>query len=250
MRWTLLILVVMVAPSVRLWGVSGCGVQSSRLKLLTSTTSIGTYNNHVTTDNAHYKAYLVEIVKIGVLDTILHAHIGHQPEPVPNNLWIFAESSLEVVHTRKARLELRAAPYEPVYPLLASWSRVTRREEEIGHIFHPINPRREPSRIQIEDISYKGLFFSQGQIVLYVAFLWLCDAALHPGDEGRLRYIIRLRSTSDRHFFTHMNCFDGKDDSGFLHLHRHGFYCSVVEFEGGRSRHGQKVDRSVIWTAR
>ena len=119
----------------------------TRLKLLASTASIGTCNNHVTIDNAHYKACLVEVVKIGVLDAILRAYVGHQPEPVPNNLWIFVEGSLEVVRTRKARLELRAAPYEPVYPLLASWSRVTRREEEIGHIFHPINPRREPSRI-------------------------------------------------------------------------------------------------------
>jgi hypothetical protein len=81
--------------------------------------------------------------------------LTRQPQ---DQLGVFAESSLEVIYTRKTRLELRAALYKPVCPLLANATRATRCKEEICHIFNTTNPGWKPSRIQVEYVSHKGLF--------------------------------------------------------------------------------------------
>jgi len=119
----------------------------ARLKNLTSALSIGTHNDHATADNAHYKASLVEVVEVRVLDPILLPHVVHQPEPRVYKLGIFVEGPLLVVGTQQTLLELRATLYEAVCPLLAGRFRATRRKEEIGHIAHPSDPGRKPLRI-------------------------------------------------------------------------------------------------------
>ena len=72
----------------------------ARLKLLASATLIGTYNNHTAADNTHYKAYLVKVVEVAVLDAVLHTHVGYQPEPHIYLVGVFAEGPLEVIGTQ------------------------------------------------------------------------------------------------------------------------------------------------------
>jgi len=47
----------------------------TRLKNPTSALSIGTYNDYTTIDNTYYKASLVEVVEVYVLDPILLLHV-------------------------------------------------------------------------------------------------------------------------------------------------------------------------------
>ncbi len=76
----------------------------TRLQLLVSSAAVGIYNNHCSVDNAHYKAGLVEVVKVGILDAILRPYVLHQLEPLPNKVRVLAEGPLEVVGARKTRL--------------------------------------------------------------------------------------------------------------------------------------------------
>ncbi len=71
----------------------------TRLKLLASSTSISTRNDHAAADNAHHKARLVKVVEVLVLDRVLRTHVSHQPEPRVYKLIILAEGPLEVVRT-------------------------------------------------------------------------------------------------------------------------------------------------------
>jgi hypothetical protein len=119
----------------------------ARLELLASATSIGPRNDHTAAYDSHHKARLVEVVEVAFLDPVLGTHVGHKPKPILNQLRIFAEGSLEVVCARKARLKLWAALYEAVGPMLTDALSVTRREEEIRHIFNTIDPGWKSSRI-------------------------------------------------------------------------------------------------------
>ena len=49
----------------------------ARLKLLALATSISTGNDYTTANNAYYKACLVEVIEVVVLDTVFRTHIGH-----------------------------------------------------------------------------------------------------------------------------------------------------------------------------
>jgi len=71
----------------------------ARLKLLASAASISTYNNHTAANDAHYKAYLVKVVEVAVLDTILCTHVSYQLEPRIYLVGVFVEGLLEVVGT-------------------------------------------------------------------------------------------------------------------------------------------------------
>ena len=93
-------------------------------------------NNHTTADNAHYKAYLVKVVEVAVLDAILHTHVGYKLKLCVYKVGVFAKGPLEVVCTRYTRLKLRAALYEVVCPLGANGLRATRCKEGIRYIFH------------------------------------------------------------------------------------------------------------------
>lgn len=78
----------------------------ARLKLFASTTPVGTRDNHAAADNAHHEACFVEVVKIGILNRVFRAHVGHQTEPRVYRVRISAKGSLEVVGTRKTRFQL------------------------------------------------------------------------------------------------------------------------------------------------
>ena len=97
--------------------------------------------------------------------------------------------------------------------------------EKVGHISYVVNPGRESSRIQVEDMSYECLFFDQSQIMLGITFFGLRGAALYSIAESGSRDVVRLYNTSDRHFLICTNSLDSKENSDFLGLRVH---CVVV----------------------
>ena len=90
--------------------------------------------------------------------------------------------------------------------------------KEVGHISYVVDPERESLRIQIENILYKRLFFSWGQIMLDITFFDLWDTVLHSIAEGDLRDIVRLYNTLDQHLLVCTNNLDDKENSDFLRL--------------------------------
>ena len=71
----------------------------ARLKLLALATLISIYNNHATANNIYYKAYLVEIVEVVVLDAILCMYIGYQLELYVYLVRVFIKGLLEIIGT-------------------------------------------------------------------------------------------------------------------------------------------------------
>ena len=61
--------------------------------------------------------------------------------------------------------------------------------------------------------------------MLNVASFGLRSTVLYSITEGGLRDVVRLYSTSDRHFLVCTDSLNGKEDSGFLRL---GVHCVVV----------------------
>ena len=64
-----------------------------------------------------------------------------------------------------------------------------------------------------------------------VASIGKRSSALYSVTEGALRDTIRLRSASDGYFSARTDSLDGKDDSGFLGLHRHGVVVELWRVE-------------------
>ena len=90
--------------------------------------------------------------------------------------------------------------------------------KKVGYISYIINPRRESSRIQVEDMSYEYLFFNRGQIILNITFFGLRDVVLYSITENSSRDVVRLYSTSNRHFLIYTNNLDNKENLDFLKL--------------------------------
>ena len=170
----------------------------ARLKLLALATSISTYNNHATANNAHYKAYFIKIVEVVVLDAILYTHVSYQPEPHIYLVRVFTKGPLEVIGTQQTHLKLRAALYKAICPLLANRLHITRCKEQIRYIFHTTDLKEESLYIQVKNISYKHLFFTQGQIISGIANLRLCNTALYSINKGYLKDVVSLYSSLGR----------------------------------------------------
>ena len=54
-----------------------CLFAIARLKLLASASPICMRDHYTATDDAYYKACLVEVVEVAVLDPVLRVHIGY-----------------------------------------------------------------------------------------------------------------------------------------------------------------------------
>ena len=93
--------------------------------------------------------------------------------------------------------------------------------KKIDHISYIVNPRREFSRIQIENMSYECLFFNRGQIMLDITFFGLRDAVLYSIVESGSRDVIRLYNTSNRYFLICTNSLNNKKNPNFLRLKVH-----------------------------
>ena len=109
--------------------------------------SIDIRDDHTIANNVYYKAGLVEVIKVRVVDCILLPYVVHQLKPYVYKLKIFAKSPLFVVDTRKTRFKLGATLYKAVSPLDAGRYCATYLKKEIGYIFHPADPRRKSLRI-------------------------------------------------------------------------------------------------------
>ncbi len=57
-------------------------------------------------DLAHKKTYLIEILDIGLYNTIFGNHILEKSKPNPNDLWIFVLDPLIIVQTISTYTEL------------------------------------------------------------------------------------------------------------------------------------------------
>ena len=98
---------------------------------------------------------------------------------------------------------------------------MTHLTEEVGHISYVVNPGREFSRIQVEDMSYECLFFDQGQIMLGIAFFGLRDIVLYSIVESGSRDVVRLYNTSDGYFLVCTDSLNNKENPSFLGLRVH-----------------------------
>ena len=98
---------------------------------------------------------------------------------------------------------------------------MTHLTEKIDYISYIVNSRREFSRIQVEDMSYEYLFFNQDQIMLDITFFGLRDVALYLIVESDSKDVVRLYSTSNRHFLICTNSLNNKKNPGFLRLRIH-----------------------------
>ncbi len=97
-----------------------------RLKLFVSSMSINTHNDYIAIDNIYYKTRLVEIIEVCILNRILRAYIGYQPELRVYKFKVFVESSLEVVDTWKTRFNLKVTVYKVVSSMFADGLCITR----------------------------------------------------------------------------------------------------------------------------
>ena len=170
----------------------------ARLKLLALATLISMYNDYTAANNTHYKAHLVEVVEVVVLDAVLCMHVGYQLELRVYLVGVFIKGPLEVIGTQQMHLKLRAALYKAVYLLLADRLCTMYCKERIRYIFHTTDLGGESLRIQVENISYKRLFFTWGQIILGIANLGLRNTALYSIDEGYLKDVVSLCSSLGR----------------------------------------------------
>ena len=115
--------------------------------------------------------------------------------------------------------------YKVVWSLFINRLYVIRLTEEIGHISYVVNSGREFLWIQIENMSYKYLFFSRDQIILNVTFFGLRDTILYSIIESNLKDVVRLYNTLNRHFLICTDSLDNKKNLDFLKLR---VYCVVV----------------------
>ena len=120
--------------------------------------------------------------------------------------------------------------------------------EEVDYISYIVNPGRESSRIQIEDMSYECLFFGRGQIMLGITFFGLRGIVLYSITESDSRNVVRLYNTSDRHFLVCTNSLDNKKNPGFLGLRVHRIVVLWLRTMVRRSWCKRKVDGTLVWT--
>ena len=79
-----------------------------------------------------------------------------------------------------------------------------------------------------------------------VSYLGHCRNAVHSIAERGFRDIVRLCSLPARQIFGRTNSFDGKDDSPFSGMYRHGVVVELSRVVVGRSRRGRKVRGPMI----
>src|SRR5450432_2957693 len=105
------------APSSQRYTINYCNLFSiARLDCNRSITSFSTSYNLWSRYNPYLKACFVEVVYILLFNAIFCNCILHQPEPVSNNLRIFAFSSLIVVFAIVPSLQGLVSSYEVYNP--------------------------------------------------------------------------------------------------------------------------------------
>ncbi len=201
------------------------------MKLFTlSISSIGNENFY----NFNETGFIIGVIYTDIIviyTAILHIYILHQYKPLLCKIGVFVEGSLEIVSTRKTYFEFGAVLYKAICSILIDVFCNICYKQEICYIFHALDPGRKSSRIEVKDISYNRLLFNRRQIVSAITAFAFCDMSFHSVVEEGLWDIVCLYNASDRHFLCRTDCLNGKDDSGFLSLDRHGVCCGVVKVQ-------------------
>ena len=122
--------------------------------------SICMCNNYTATDNPYYKAYLVKVIEVIVLDAVLYVYISYYLELRVYLVRVFVEGPLKVIGIRYTCLELRAALYKAVCLLGTKGLCVIRCKEGFCYIFYTTNLGQKPLCIKVKDVLYKRLFFN------------------------------------------------------------------------------------------
>ena len=65
---------------------------------------ISIYNNYYSVDNTYYKASLIKVIEVVVLDTVLCLYILYKHKLLLNKLRILIKGPLEVIYIRKTYL--------------------------------------------------------------------------------------------------------------------------------------------------
>ena len=72
--------------------------------MLTLSILISIYNNYYSIDNAYYKASLVKVIEVVVLNAILCLYVLYKYKLLLNKLKILIKGPLEVIYIRKTYL--------------------------------------------------------------------------------------------------------------------------------------------------
>jgi len=115
--------------------------------------SLRSYNNYIGANNTYYKANLIKVIDIFILDPILSNYIIYEVKLPLNKLRIFIFSSLVVILVANARLNAGSLLNKVQYLVLADSVATALRDQEISHISNISNPRGKASRIHVEDAS-------------------------------------------------------------------------------------------------
>ena len=90
--------------------------------------SFGRCNNLYCYSDVYYKAYLVEVIDIVLINTILSNYISYEVKPALDNYWILVLGSFIVKLSIKAYFELRSTSYKVTYLVLSNGTSITYRE--------------------------------------------------------------------------------------------------------------------------
>ena len=93
-------------------------------------------------------------------DAVLDLCVRYKPEPVLDEVSIFAKSPLEIIRTRKLCPYFWSTLYKAMRPELADASLTTRREDvQAGHIFYSCKPGSKTSVICVDYMLNNRFFF-------------------------------------------------------------------------------------------
>jgi hypothetical protein len=98
------------------------------------------------------------------MDAILGFSVLHQLKPRANYLWILLEYFLGVPCSIERYLKLIRARYKVLVQVHANWLTTAHTRQFICHICHLVQPGRELSRIEVEDILDNRVLFSRNPV--------------------------------------------------------------------------------------
>ncbi len=122
-------------------------------------TSVVRHYNKDRYDLTHKKTYFVEVLNIGLYNTIFGNHILKKSKPNPNNLQIFVLNPLIIIRTVPTYIKLWLSFDKVGNPTQSDICRIVYRQQSVGYIFYIVYPGKKSSQVQIKYFSYDYLFF-------------------------------------------------------------------------------------------
>ena len=167
-----------------------CGrIKGRSCNLIVEREKTGFSSIHKTTPYYHHcsPSHLVHPVIVVSCRSIVPLGSSH----IVRHLW--PPSSLP---SRPAPLtfELLSSCNKPCRPELPDTSAIALPEKKIGHIFNTIDPGRESSLIQVQNVLDNCVFFGFCQFLPPVAGINLYSLSVHSVTQGSFGYFVDLRS--------------------------------------------------------